>query len=127
MEDKIVIKPKSFPGVDRALFDIQVGPKKIRITGKLFKRGLTTYVPLEGHVLAGEVLRMGNLSITYRVKGGNAISENENLCFPIQRVDGFNITNTDINAVIPGKYATVVNRKTFQQELELRLQILNKP
>lgn len=127
MEDKIVIKPTSFPGVDKALFTFQVPPKQLKITGKLFKKGLTTYVPLSGAVLAGEVLRMGNLSQTYRVKGGRAIfSPEEKFSYPIERVDGFNITSTDINAVIPGKYAVVVNRKTYQQELELRLQILNK-
>ncbi|NBO22627.1 hypothetical protein EBU94_04710 [bacterium] len=119
MSENLVIKIDGWPGVDQAIIDFRIAPIQVKITTKIFKIGRKAYIGLDQYVRTGEIFVAGTLGFQYRVtQDVPIIPDGVNTAYPIKRVDGANITSTDINSIVVGKYAKIFGRKSYQQQLD---------
>lgn len=119
MSNPFELKPKNWPGVNLAITDFRRKPLRVKIMSKIYKKGLKSYINLETFVEPGEVIVAGNLGLRYKVQDEPwQIAPDGSYKLRIKRLDGNNITQTDIDAIIVNKTARVVGRQSFQQQLD---------
>lgn len=127
MAERVILKDHTYPGINKAIFDFDLKPLKAKVLEPMFKKGPKTYICLATLVLPGEVIRVGNLGIRYRVQQENyQIGNTGGYIVRIKRLDGNNTTQTDINAVQVGMFAKIAGRKNFQQQLDETLNVLKQ-
>lgn len=127
MEDRIVRKDNTYPGINKAIFDFVVKPLKAKVLVPLHKKGQRAYICLATLVLPGEVIRVGNLGFRYRVYPENyKVGSKGGYVVRVTRLDGANITQTDINSIQVGMFAKIAGRKSFQQQLDETLKVIRE-
>lgn len=124
MSDKVIIREENLPGIDQSILDFYLPPIRMKVTKKMFKRGLKTFIGLAEYVRTNEVIQVGNLGLKYRIVDNNPEVFEKGYIHQIKRIDGFNITSTDINAIIVGKNAIVIGRRSFQEKFEQIVKVI---
>lgn len=124
-ENKIVLKNTRLPGVDLSLHDIyqvsSVRTHKTVVVEKMFKKGKSAYIGIKENAESGEIIQTGNLGLKYRIMGATVkVLPYGGYRFKVKRVDGFNITLTDIDAISVGDKVKFKSRRNF-------IQIMNYP
>lgn len=121
VEDKIIIKRVRLEGQDLSLIDFRqvasVPMSVIKVSGPMFKKGLQTFITLAEGVEPGDIIQVGNYGIKYKIVKFAKMTVKGRL-FRVIRVDGFNITQHDIDGIKIGQKARVVSRKSFTQLFE---------
>jgi hypothetical protein len=118
MSDKIIIREENIPGVDQSLLDFHLPPLRVKVIKKMFKKGIRTYIGLSEFIVVNQVIQVGSLGLKYRIISSNPKKLDRGYLFEIKRIDGFNITSTDINAVQEGRTALIIGRRSYQTKLE---------
>lgn len=118
-KEKIILKQQQLPGVDLALYDFNrvsaVRPLRTKVVLSMYKRQGMTYIGLQGPAEAGEIIQVGNLELKYRIIKGIKVLPKGGFLYRIKRVDGHNITQTDLDAVEIGQTVKFKSRRTFTQ------------
>ncbi len=117
--DKIIIRTEFLEGGDKSLIDYDIlGSVKViktEVVKPLHKVKAKAYIGTKEPLLPKEVIQVGNLNLLYRVieltkklpTGGNL--------HRVKRVDGYNITQTDIDAIKIKDTVRIKSRRTYNQ------------
>jgi hypothetical protein len=117
--DKIIVRTEYLEGGDKSLIDYDItGSVKVvrtEVVEPMFKVKAKAFITTKEPLLPKEVIQVGNLNILYRVislvkkttSGGNM--------HRVKRVDGYNITQTDIDAINVKDVVRIKSRKTYNQ------------
>lgn len=120
-EDKIIIKRVRLEGEDLSLIDFRqvasVPMSVIKVTGPMFNTGTQYFITLSEGLEPGDIVQLGNYGIKYKIVKFSKMTVKGRL-YRIIRVDGYNITQFDIDGVSIGQKARVVSRKSFTQLFE---------
>lgn len=124
-DDKTVLKRQSLPGIDLALHDLkQTASVRVLLTKvveKMYKKQGISYIGIKEGAESGEVIQTGNLGIKYRIIGlTKKVLPQGGYRYRVKRVDGFNITQLDIDAISVGDKVKFKSRRTF-------LELINYP
>jgi hypothetical protein len=118
-KNKIILKRSALPGVDMSISDFtQVHTVKVvwsKVTKKMYKEYKQTFIGLKDKLDAGDVIRVGNLGLSYRVIKLSKVTEKEGFIHRVQRLDGNSTTLTDIDAIEVGDKVKITNRRSFEQ------------
>lgn len=113
-------------GIDKSVIDfdlvssVQVGVTIL--TESMYKSKGITYIGLKQPVSNKEKIQIGNLNIIYNVYGkAKGILIKEGYIYKVKRVDGFNITQLDIDNAKKGTKVRIKNRKSFKQLMNYEL------
>ncbi len=121
--EKIIIKQETFSGGDRHLYDFShvtaVPVVVTKVVQKMYKRHGRAYIGILEGILPREVIQIGSHPILYRIirESINNIVGGGQL-YHVKRIDGFNITQTDIDAINVGDKVRIKNRRTFAQRMQ---------
>jgi len=83
------------------------------ITKPIYKERSKSVIVLIEYMDDGDVIEAGDFKKLYRILRHTSQDHNGNV-YRIERVDGGNITNFDIEATRKGQKVRVVNRKSFE-------------
>ena len=83
----------------------------------MFKKFGQTFIGLKDKLNAGEVIKLGDLGLQYRVIKLTEYTEFEGFIHRVQRVDGALTTTTDIEAIELGDKVKITNRRSFEQKI----------
>ena len=83
------------------------------ITKPIYKERSKSFIGLKEYMDDGDVIEAGDFKKLYRILRHASQDHNGNV-YRIERVDGGNITNFDIEATRKGQKVRVVNRKSFE-------------
>jgi hypothetical protein len=118
-KNKIILKRSALPGVDMSISDFtQIHTIKVvwsKVTKKMYKEYKQTFIGLKDKLDAGDVIRVGNLGLSYRVIKLSKFTEKEGFIHRVQRLDGNSTTLTDINAIELGDKVSITSRRSFEQ------------
>ncbi len=120
--DNETFKFEQWDGPHMHTFDftqLHTSPPTVSICTKpIWKKSSMAFIGVKQNMLPGEVIRVGNLGIKYKIV--SVVSRDEDgFHYRIKRVDGASITSLDIDATKKGDKVKIVNRRTFQQEINL--------
>lgn len=126
----VIIKSSSWPGIDRSIVDfdtvtsVKVARSKVLLS--IYKKGAIAFIGIKDGLAAGEVVQTGDLGFKYKVIGpAIKMLPTGGFLYRIKRVDGANITLTDINASHIGDLVKIKNRRSFQQQIDQVVDILD--
>ena len=119
MEDSIIKKKTTLPGVDMSIFDFSdltsVKIQRTFISKPIHKVGAKTYIGLKESADEGDILELGNLGIKYVVLSLKQLTPREGKIHRIKRLDGNSTTSTDIAATKVGQKVRILNRRSFNE------------
>jgi hypothetical protein len=111
-------------GVDKGVIDEVFngngfGIVKTKVTQAPYKIQTITRIGLDEWLHPKDIIQVGNLGIKYQVIGvSNKRDNNGGYLYRIKRIDGANITNTDLQNIVVGQTARIVNRRSNRQRAE---------
>jgi hypothetical protein len=115
MDKDIILKSERLEGVDKTLFSYEqfqsVPLVKTRVTTAMYKSGNTTYVGTKERLVAGEVIRIGNLQLKYRVISARRFNVKGGL-YTIRKVESAPITQLDLDNGTVGSEVRILSRRT---------------
>ena len=128
-EDKFRVNERSWPGIDKSIVDFSaVHTSKVMVTKvliPLYKKGIIAYIGIKDLLLAGEIIQVGNLGQKYKIIGGaKKVLPRGGYLFRVKRIDGFNITSTDMGAIFEGDKVKIKSRRSFKQQFDQAVEIL---
>lgn len=120
MEDKkIIVKSSYLHGVDMSIADlVRVSAIPVSITyttSEMYKKGSQAFVVLKDKLMPGEVIQVGDYSIKYKIVSLVSPHESGGWVHRVKRVDGYNITQLDIDGIHPKQKTLIVSRKSYNQ------------
>lgn len=121
--NKIVMKTNTLEGVDMSVNNLEmftsVRIRWTKVSHAMTKRNGITFIGTKEQLLPGDIIQVGNLGLKYKVISLKKLEDKpQGYIYRIKRVDGANITSTDINNVLVGQKVQIVSNKTFQQIFE---------
>jgi hypothetical protein len=127
----IILKTGAFPGIDRAIIDFNQVSSVLRIVthvvAPMTKKGIITVIGTRDSLMSGEIIQVGTLGIKYKIVGGvRKLYPYGGFEFRIKRVDGANITLTDINAVVVGGKVKIKSRRPYSKRFDQVVEMLKK-
>jgi hypothetical protein len=126
----VIVKSSSWPGIDRSIVDFDTATSvkvaKSKVILSLYKKGALSFIGIQDGLQSGEVIQTGDLGIKYKIIGGAIkMLPTGGFLYRVKRVDGFNITLTDINASHVGDIVKIKNRRSFQQQIDQIITLLD--
>lgn len=85
-----------------------------KVTFPIYKEKSAAYIGLKERMDDGDIIEVGLYKKLYRIIKHKAIDAKKGNIYQIKRVDGYSITNFDIDATKVGQRVRVKNRKSFQ-------------
>lgn len=117
--EKLIIKSEPLRRINYTysdLYDVASVPVKRTVVTKLMtKVKLVTYLGVKERLNDGDVIRVGNLGICYRVKKHHKATDKNGNIYVLKRLDNAFVTSLDINAIKLGDKVEILNRESFEQ------------
>lgn len=120
-DKKHIVKAESLPGVDMSVMDLtSLASVKVVLThvvSPLYKKGISGYISLAARLQPGEVIRVGDFGILYRIvaEARHPKKPDGGILHKVNRADGFSITSQDIDGIHKNQSVVIVSRRTFSQ------------
>lgn len=118
-KEKIILKTDRLEGVDKSIYDytqLQTVPiVQTRVSKSMYKRGRHTFLGIKERTNVGDVIRVGDFRILYRVIKLVRMEVHGGI-YKILRVDGSNTTQLDLDGARKGK--RVVNLRMKESFLK---------
>lgn len=117
--EKVIVKSEPWRRINYTYSDLYavntVPVKRTVVTQLMTKVHLITYLGTKERLNDGDVIRVGNLGICYRVKKHHKVSDVGGNIYVLKRMDGAFVTSLDINAIKLGDVVEILNRESFEQ------------
>lgn len=118
--DKIIIRTEFIEGGNIAAYDysllssVKVAWTKVVVP--IYTKSHMAFIGVKDALLPQEVIQVGNLDFKYKIIGPLVqVLPTGGFIYRIKRVDGFNVTSTDITATFVGGKVKIKNRRSFKQ------------
>jgi hypothetical protein len=118
--EKIIIRTEFIEGGNLAAYDYSllssVKVVKTKVVLPIFTKGSMGFIGVKDPLLPQEVIQVGNLGFKYKIIGPlKQLIPTGGFVYRIKRIDGYNITSTDITATAKGGLVKIKSRRTFEQ------------
>lgn len=125
-EGKTIIKSDALPGVDKSNSDYTllstIQPSCTVVTKAIWKVKGKTFIGVKQHVQPGNVIRVGNMGLTYKVIRLMKVEGTRNgkggMIFRIKRADGNLTTNVDLDNIFKGQTVKILGRQNYIDTLD---------
>lgn len=119
-DEKLIIKTEFLEGGDLAVYDYSmlssVKVIQTKVVVPIYTVAHMAYIGVKDALLPREVIQVGNLGFKYKIIGPlHKVLPTGGFIHRIKRVDGYNVTSTDITATFVGGAVHIRSRRTFDQ------------
>lgn len=120
MDETKIVKAQYYPGgVDLTIADLTpvhtVRVCVTKVVEGILKKGHQSYITLKDQLLPKEIIQVGDYDILYKIVTLPKAHRKGGWTHKIIRVDGYNITQHDINGTREKQRVLIKSRESFQQ------------